>query len=466
MEQDALRIELIEVVGGRHVLEGDDRTRYLIDQRGRNRGRAAFIVRPGTTSEVALVVGVCRRHRTPIVPIGGNTGLAGGAATADPRAVVLSLERICAIREVDRANRHVVVEAGVTVAAVQGAARDIGLDFPVRFGAEATAQIGGALSTNVGGTNVIRHGSIRHRVLGIEAVLPDGRIVRDLRGLRKDNAGYAWAQLLVGAEGTLGVITAACLSLTPPVPHRAVALVGVATMADAVELLGLGLDCTGDRIEAFEVVDAPACDLVAEWLPAVTAGLASLGPVTVLIEVGTIEKDAAEPALNGLIEAGMASGLVIDSAVAFDESARRRLWRLREAVPEAERLAGPSIKHDISTRTSGVAELASAVARAVSDVDPGARLVVFGHVGDGNLHANVLSATVDGSEISDAVHRAVASLGGSISAEHGIGRDRREPWARYGDPVAIDLMRTLKRTLDPDGLMNPGALWLPDDGAS
>jgi FAD/FMN-containing dehydrogenase len=452
------------VVGPPHVLtEPRDVAPYVNDWRGRYSGPALAVVRPGDTPQVAEVVRLCAEAGVAIVPQGGNTGLCGGA-TPTRGEVVLSLTRLNRVRTIDVANNTMTVEAGCTLAAVQEAAAQAGRLFPLSLAAEGSATIGGNLSTNAGGVQVLRYGNARELCLGLEVVLPDGRVWDGLRGLRKDNTGYDLKHLFIGAEGTLGVVTAAVLKLYS-LPHQvAVAWVAVPTPAAAVALLTRLRERIGGRITAFELIGRSALDLVLKNIPHSRDPLAGHSPWQVLIELAdTMATDLHVPLQEVLVEAVDANE-ASDAALAHSEEQARDFWRLRENISEAQKIEGVSIKHDISLPVSRIPEFVERCNATLELGYPGLRIVCFGHLGDGNLHYNQSKpATQDNAAFiaqSDAVNRLVhdlvAALGGSISAEHGLGQLKRDEVLRYKSPVEMDMMRAVKKALDPKGLMNPG----------
>ena len=460
--------ELSAVLGPEGLLTDPDvMAAHLTDWRGVWSGAALAVARPADTEQVAAVVRACAAAAVPLVPQGGNTGLVGGSVPdGTGRAVVLSLTRMRRVRELDPVDLTVVVEAGAVLADVQAAAADAGCLFPVSLASEGSCTVGGIVSTNAGGTGVLRWGMTRARVLGLEVVLPDGRVWAGLRPLRKDNTGYDLKQLFIGAEGTLGVVTAAVLALAPALRRRTVAWVGVPSVTAAVELLGtLRADC-GERLSALELVGRPALDLVLAHTPGTRDPFAEPHPWYVLVELGDTDPDAdldrlLETALGRATEDGSLS-----DAVVADGPRARDLWLLREAISEAQQHEGPSHKHDVAVAVGRLPEFAARCSEAVEAVLPGTRQVVYGHVGDGNLHWN-LSAPVGGDhddfraradELAQAVHGVAVGLGGTISAEHGIGRAKRAALTAVAPDVELDLMRTVKAALDPAGLMNPGVI--------
>ena len=450
----------------------EDMAPFLNDWRGRYRGAARAVLQPRDTAAVAAAVRICAQAGVPIVPQGGNTGLCGGGTPLeDGRAVVISLSRLDRVRGIDPHNNTLCVEAGCTLGAVQAAAESVGRLFPLSLASEGSCQIGGNLSTNAGGVQVLRYGNARDLVLGIEAVLPDGRVWDGLRALRKDNTGYDLKQLFIGAEGTLGIITAAVLKLFPALQCREVAWVTVPSPAAAVELLGRLREVCGDRVTAFEIVGKAALDLVLRHIPGARAPLPEPTAWSVLVEVADTPRGASlRNALEESLASAGAEGIVDDAVVAGSLAQAKALWMLRENISEAQRIEGVSIKHDISIPVSKIAEFLERADVALRAVWPAVRIVAFGHIGDGNLHYNLshadakenrdlIAATPEANMI---VHDLVTALGGSISAEHGLGQLKREEICRYKSSVELDLMRAVKRALDPLGLMNPGKVLMPE----
>jgi FAD/FMN-containing dehydrogenase len=448
-----------------------DLARYLTDHRRLYRGRTALVARPATVAEVAAVLRHCAAAGIAVVPHGGNTSYCGGAVPDESGTqVVLSLERLARIRSVDPVGGTLVAEAGCTLAAVQAAAQAAGRRFPLSLGSEGTCQVGGNLSTNAGGTSVLRYGMMRDLVLGLEVVLPDGQVLDQLRVLRKDNTGYDVKQLFLGAEGTLGVITAAALKIYPQPADYTTALVALADIGAAVALLGRVRDAFGDLVEGFEYLPGIAVRLALEHVPGATSPLAPSEPALALVEL------AVPPALGDLgerfaafLQAEAEAGRIRDAAVAQSGQQRDAFWFLRENVPEAQTRAGASIKHDVSLPVARLAEFVRRSTELLDRLAHGARIIGYGHVGDGNLHYNlspppgvakgsVEEATFLGLKdtVTRAIHDLVAELGGSFSAEHGVGRLKVAELERYEDPVALALMRRIKAALDPAGTMNPG----------
>jgi FAD/FMN-containing dehydrogenase len=466
MPQDSFLDRLAALVGREQVLtQPQDTAPYFIDWRKRYRGEAECVVRPASTAEVSNVVRLCAHEGVALVPQGGNTGLCGGSVpTGAGREIVLSLARMNRIREIDALNDTLTAEAGCVLAEIQRAADEAGRLFPLSLGAEGSCLIGGNLSTNAGGVNVLRYGNARDQVLGLEVVLPDGRVWNGLRGLRKDNTGYDLKQLFIGAEGTLGVITAAVLKLYPRPSAGATAWIAVASPARAVELLAYLRARLGDRLSAFELVSRACLDAVLAHAPGTRDPLPARHSWYVLAELA----DGGDPAtLQALIERALLDcaehGELEDVALSHNEAQARALWRIRDTIPEAQ---FRNVKHDVSVPVSRVPALIERASAALEAEFPGVRVYAFGHIGDGNVHFNVgmgdAAATDELISRQEAVNRVVYdlvdALGGSISAEHGLGQLKREEIRRHKDPLELELMRTLKGALDPLGLMNPGKL--------
>ncbi len=442
---------LSAIVGSSNVLTAPEDTKpYFTDWRRQYSGSAECVVRPANTEEVSRVVARCAREAVAIVPQGGNTGLVGGSVPSGKgREIVLSLSRMNRIRELDLLNDTATVEAGCVLAAVQEAAAGAGRLFPLSLAAEGSCQIGGNLSTNAGGVNVLRYGGARDQVLGLEVVLPDGRVWNGLRALRKDNTGYDLKQLFLGAEGTLGIITAAVLRLYPRPTATATAWVAVESPRAAVELLARLRGRLGERVSAFELVSRSCLDAVLAYRPEIKDPLGNGAPWFVLTELadsGTPEalQERVAQALDGH-----------DAVLAQSVEQSRSLWRIRETIPEAQ---FANVKHDVSVPVSKTPELIERAGRALAAAFPAARVYAFGHVGDGNIHYNVGPEALleRRAEVNRAVYGVVDALGGSISAEHGLGQLKRDEIQRHKDPLEMELMRALKRALDPEGLMNPG----------
>jgi len=452
--QDSLVKGLADIVGAKNLLTAENDTApYTTDWRRQYRGAAVGVVRPATTAEVSAAVRLCVDAGVAVVPQGGNTGLCGGSVpTGKQREIVLSLARMNRIRRLDALNDTLTAEAGCVLADIQRAASDAGRLFALSLAAEGSCQIGGNLSTNAGGVNVLRYGNTRDQVLGIEAVLPDGRVWDGLRGLRKDNTGYDLKQLFIGAEGTLGIITAAVLKLHPKPTASATAWVAVENPQGAVELLGHLRGACGDRLTAFELLSRACANAVYAHLPEIRDPLPG-GNWYVLLQ---LSDGGASEALDQMLERALDCELVQNAVVAKNEAESRALWRIRESVPEAQ---FANVKHDISVAISKVPEFIERAGAALGKAIPGVQVFCFGHVGDGNLHYNIGDAALLASrrdEVNRIVYDQVAALGGSISAEHGLGQLKRVEITRHKDPLELEMMRSVKKALDPRGLMNPG----------
>ena len=461
MTNDSLTKTLAGIVGHANVLaEAADLAPYLTDWRGRYQGQALCVVRPGNAAEVAAVVRACAGASVPIVPQGGNTSLCG-AATPDGAggAVVLSLGRLNRIVAVDPQNNTISVEAGCTLTAVQEAARAADRLFPLALASEGSCQIGGNLSTNAGGVQVLRYGNTRELTLGLEVVLPDGEIWAGRRGLRKDNTGYDLKQLFIGAEGTLGIITGAVLKLFPLPRTQTTCWLNVLSPAAAVDLLNSAKTAFDAQLTAFELISEASLGLVLKNIPDAARPTAP-SPWYILAEFSEADPATVERWLARQMDAGG----VADAVVAHSESQAKRLWALRENISEAQKIEGISIKHDVAVPVSAIPAFLEQADAALERAFPGIRVVAFGHVGDGNLHYNLSKPDAQENAafiaaqpaVNRIVHDAVHALNGSISAEHGIGQLKREELLRYKSPVEIALMRTIKQALDPRGLMNPG----------
>ena len=455
---------------GRLITEAAELAPFLIDWRRRYVGRALAAALPDTTEDVAAVVRWCAEHQVAVVPQGGNTSLAG-AATPDEggRTVVLSLARMKRIRRVDTLNNTITVEAGCTLAEVQEAARAAQRLFPLSLASEGSCTIGGNLSTNAGGVAVLRYGNARELCLGLEVVTAAGEVWPGLRGLRKDNTGYSLRDLFIGAEGTLGVITAATLKLYPQPAAQITAMVAVEDPHAALRLLGMAQSMLGASLTAFELISNPCMELVLQHFPDNRRPFAQPSPYYVLLETSDSEGEAhANASFETLMERTLAANVADDAVVATSGAQSRALWALRELISEAQALAGKNIKHDVSVPISSIADFIEHTGAQLTQRFPGVRVVVFGHLGDGNLHYNV-SPPADRSgpqyeaeflAMQPAINRltydAVVAFDGSISAEHGLGQLRRDEAARYKPPVEMALMRQVKQALDPLGIMNPG----------
>jgi len=456
---------LATTVGQANVLTvPTDTEPYLVDWRRRYRGAARAIVRPASTDEVAAVVRICADEGAAIVPQGGNTSMCG-AATPDQSGeeVVVSLARMNRIHALDRDNATLTVEAGVTLAAAQQAAAGAGLLFPLSLAAEGSCTIGGNLSTNAGGTAVLRFGNARDLVLGIEAVVADGRVWDGLRGLRKDNTGYDLKQLFIGGEGTLGIVTAAVLKLHPSPRTRVTAFAAIADVPRAVGLLRHMSQAVGDRLTGFELISDFALALSRKHHPALPDPLPG-HPWYALLQIDDTAPQSAQSAVENALAAAVEAGLVLDATVAHTQDQADKLWALRENVSEGQRREGPNIKHDISLPVSAIPAFLERAEKALREALPGVRFVIFGHLGDGNLHYNLSSPAAGDAAAFMAnepianriVYDLVDEAHGSISAEHGIGQLKRAELARYKSGIEIELMRRIKLAFDPRGLFNPG----------
>jgi FAD/FMN-containing dehydrogenase len=456
---DALLASLRGIVGDRHVLTDPETTRtYEVDWTGRFVGRSPAVVRPATTEEVAAVLRTCAAAGAPVVPQGGNTGLVGGGVPLHGE-VVLSLRRLGGLDPVDRAAGQVTAGAGATLAAVQDHAAAAGWAFGVDLGARDSATIGGMVATNAGGTRLLRYGPMRQQVLGLEAVLSDGRVLRRLSGLLKDNTGYDLAGLLTGSEGTLAVVTRVRLRLVAPRPQRAVAVLGLETVGQAVTLVA-GLRSRLDTLEAVETFFADGLDLVVQRLR-LSPPLRSPRPVYLLIECAEAERapDPVDALVAALDDLGLGED---DVAVGTDAASRARLWRLREGHTEAINALGGEIgaphKLDVTLPTARLEEFTTRVRAVVRDVAPTSRTFLFGHLADGNVHVNVVGLAPDDERVDDVVLRLVVSLGGSISAEHGIGTAKRRWLALDRSPEELEVFAAIRGALDPAGVLNPSVL--------
>ena len=440
--------------------------RHLEEPRGRYAGQGGLLALPRNTDQVATLIRAANAARVPVVPYGGGTGLVGGQISSrGPAPLILSLERMGHIRAVLPEENVMVAEAGVILADVQAAAEEADRLFPLSLAAEGTARIGGTLATNAGGTGVLRYGNARDLCLGLEAVLPDGQIWHGLTRLRKNNTGYDLRHLLIGAEGTLGVITAAALKLSPRPARSGTALLVVDSPAAALSLLSLARDHMGEMISAFELMHRQGYDFLNEVLPRTRQPFATPPEWSVLIEIGTPGEIDTDAALETLFAAALEAGLVSDGLIAQNAQQAQDFWTIRETIPEANRLIGSVSSHDISVPLGAIPEFITRATEALNTLND-FRINCFGHVGDGNLHYNVFPAPgknrADYEDQRDAVkrlvHDLVHELGGSFSAEHGVGRIKVDDLERYGDPAKLAAMRAIKAALDPKGIMNPGAV--------
>lgn len=439
-----------------------DMAAYVTDWTGSFTGTALAVVRPASTAEVATAVRLCAAAGVGVVPQGGNTGLVGGGVPdSGGDQVVLSLGRMRRIREIDPVADTLTVEAGTALATVQEAARKAGRLFPLSLGSEGSCTIGGTVATNAGGTAVLRYGMMRELVLGLEVVLPDGRVWDGLRPLRKDNTGYDLKQLFIGSEGTLGVVTAAVLRLLPATPRRATAFVALESVSAATELLPLLREHGGGQLTTWELLGRQAVDLVLAHLPGVRDPFPDRHEWYGLVELAGTSVDVDER-LESALAAAAEEGRLLDAVVAGSPAQRESLWALREGVSEAQKSEGATLKHDVTLPITALPRFVAEVGPLLLEALPGLRLVTYGHIGDGNLHYNISAPVGDdaalrarASALTLIVYDAVTALGGSISAEHGIGTLKRDAAAAYKTGVEVDLMRAVKQAIDPDGVMNP-----------
>lgn len=459
--------QIINIVGPNGCLtEPSDIEPYLDEERGLYRGATSLVVRPANTEEVAAVVKTCAEAGIGIVPQGGNTGLCGGGVPAESGAeIVLALGRMNAVRDLDATNFTMTVEAGCILADIQTKADDVECLFPLSLGAEGSCQIGGNLATNAGGINVLRYGNARDLVLGLEVVLPDGRVWNGLRALGKDNTGYALKQLFVGSEGTLGIITAAVLKLFPKPRETETAFCALSALDDVTRLLNRARALSGDAVTAFELVPRIGLEFCVRHIDGVSDPLSESHDWYTLIEFSTSRPDSKlRSAFEGFLEAAFEDGIIVDAVIAESQAQAENLWRIRESLPEAQKHEGGSIKHDVSVPVSLVPELITRGTEAILSAYPGARPCPFGHVGDGNVHFNISQPLdmdkdayiAEWENMNRIIHDLVVEMNGSISAEHGVGRLKVAELEHYKDPVELDLMKSLKSALDPDGTMNPG----------
>ncbi len=466
LDQD-LRDRLADIVGAAACISDPAAMApYLHEERGLYHGKAALVLRPSSTAEVAAIVTACAAARIPIIPQGGNTGLCGGAAAhEDASEVILNLGRMNKVRAVDGENFTITVDAGCILADVQRIADDNNCLFPLSLAAEGSCQIGGNLATNAGGINVLRYGNARDLVLGLEVVLPDGRIWNGLRALGKDNTGYALRQLFVGSEGTLGIITGAVLKLFPKPSEKATAMCALDDVDNAGKLLNRARALSGDAVTAFELIPRIGLEMCAKHIAGCSDPFEASHPWYVLVEFSSSRPDARiRESFDALLETAFEEGIIADAVIAESGERQKSLWRLRESLPEAQKHEGGSIKHDVSVPVSRVAEFIKTGMDAVGKAFPGVRPVPFGHVGDGNIHFNIsqppgadkAAYLAQWGEMNRIVHDIVVGMAGSISAEHGIGMLKVAEMEHYKDSVELDLMRRVKAAIDPENLMNPG----------
>lgn len=460
------------IVGDRHALtNSDDIAPHLIEERGLYKGDSALVLKPGSTEEVSAILKLASETGTPVVPQGGNTGMAGGQTPRPGKGeIVIWLTRLNKIRGIDKLGGTITVESGVVLQNIQQAADAGGMLFPLSLGSEGSCQIGGNLSTNAGGTAVLAYGNTRALCLGLEVVLPTGEIWNGLRRLKKDNTGYDLRDLFIGAEGTLGIITAAVLKLFPKPKGMQTIFAGVDNPATALKLFKIAKDLCGHSLTGFELIPRIAVEFTARHIEGVRDPLSQAHPWYTLIEISSSQsEETARGQMEELFLSGDGLGLIRDAVVAETEAQRAALWFLRESISGAQKFEGGSIKHDVAVPVALVAEFLAAADKAVLEYMPGVRIVSFGHIGDGNIHYNI-SQPEDGKKsaavkaeflthwgkINEIVHAIVLKMDGTISAEHGIGQLKRDELARIRQPIEIDLMRRIKRSFDPAGIMNPG----------
>jgi FAD/FMN-containing dehydrogenase len=459
--------DLAAVVGGPNVLTGADMARYARDWMGRYEGSPVAVIRPGSTAEVAACIKIAAQHQLPVVPVSGNTGLVGGTMTKG--GLLLTLERMNHIRTVKQDAKLVIAEAGVILSRLHEAAENAGLYFPLWFGARGSAMLGGVLSTNAGGSNVLRYGSTRGLCLGLEVVLSDGRVLNLMSELHKDNSGYDLKNLFIGAEGTLGIITAAVMKLVPAPKAHATATLAARSLSDALTLLNRMQEATGGRVEAFEFMPRTYSERLRIARPDLGLPFDHIPEVTILIEAATTVPAEATPDSSGnvplvttleeILAQMMEDGLVTDAILARSEQQRRAMWARREAAAEIGVGLHPEVDTDVCLPLDKVETFLTRAIARLETIDLGARTITVAHLGDGNLHFTAYPTRDDGAlkdEVLEAIEDVVADLGGSFSAEHGVGLSKLKSMSRRKDPVALDLMRTIKKALDPDNRMNPG----------
>lgn len=434
---------------------------HLTEWREIYHGETLLMVSPENTAQVSAVIKACAAHKTGVVPQGGNTGLCGGAIPdASGKQVVLSLSRMNAVRSVSPQDFSMIVEAGCILADVQAAAEAAGRFFPLSLAAEGSCQIGGNLSTNAGGINVLRYGNARDQVLGLEVVLADGTIWNGLRGLRKDTAGYDIKHLFIGSEGTLGVITAANLRLYPEVRQTQTAMIAVTSPKRAVELLGEIRGPLADQLQAFELIPRRAIRYLQRHMPMIRVPFAGDDPWYALVETSLVDAER----LDAVLAAALATGLAVDAVIAKNAAEQQEMWRMRHSISEVQKFEGASVKHDVSVPVGKIGEFIEAAEEAVLRSMPEARIVAFGHVGDGNVHFNISQPKSwdeagfreQAPRLSEVIYDTVSSFGGSISAEHGIGQYKREMLRKYRPAEEIAIMKSIKAVLDPENILNPG----------
>ncbi len=472
MDNETLKNELQDLLGPKGWLDGDgpndDIEPFITEWRGFWRGSCIGVAKPASTEEVAKIVTLCAQAATPISVIGGNTGLVGGGVPGG--GIVLSTARLNTIRSMDPDNLTMTVEAGCILAHIQDTAKQAGMLFPLSMASQGSCQIGGNLSTNAGGVAVLRYGNARDLVLGLEVVLPSGEIWNNLKALRKDNTGYDLKHLFMGAEGTLGIITAAVLKLSPQPLARETALIALPDVEAALKAFTALRGACYDALTAFEIISQSALELVEKHIAGTKGLFTQTHPYYALVELtSTRPMDSLRDILLGCLEPALESGIISDALIAENESQATSFWHIRESIPQAQVLEGPSIKHDISVPISAIPVFMTRAKQAILQIQPDVRIIAFGHMGDGNLHYNLSQPiAMDDHEFramwddfNRIVHDIVMDMDGSFSAEHGIGQLKRRDLARYASPVEIELMRSVKSVLDPQNIMNPGKV-IPD----
>lgn len=453
------------IVGEKGVIEGNDQAPFLSEWRGRWPGEAAMIVAPASTKQVADIVKICAAGNIAITPQGGNTGLVGGQIPSG-NEILLSLKRMRRIRDVSPLNNTMTVDAGLTLAEAQLAANDADRLFPLSIGSEGSCQIGGVISTNAGGVNVLRYGNTRDLVLGLEAVMPNGEIWNSLKRLRKDNTGYDLKQLLIGGEGTLGIVTGAVLKLFPKPANVVTACAGVASAADAVALLSQMQGATGGAATSFELMSRRCIDLVLKHIPETRDPLQSPHHWYALMEFSSGQSSGLRSDIENALGNALNKNLIADATIAESQAQAAMFWRIRHSISEAINGEGLGARHDVSVATSDIPGFLEKAGAEIERLAPGARIVAFGHIGDGNIHYDVIPAegarpnALDEKRpmIEAAVYDVIDLFDGSISAEHGIGRHRRETLAKRKSAIELEMMRAIKNALDPKGIMNPGKM--------
>ncbi|WP_142415783.1 FAD-binding oxidoreductase [Bartonella massiliensis] len=466
MEQELIE-KFTKIVGAKHAITDQSLIApYLLEERGLFHGRTPLLLRPSSPQEISLIMQLASQTRTPIVPQGGNTGLVGGQQPDDSgNSVILSMERLNKIRATNLEGNFVVVEAGVILQDLQKKVDELGRFFPLSLASEGSCQVGGNLSSNAGGTAVLAYGNMRDLCLGLEVVLPDGRLLDDLRFVKKDNSGYDLKNLFIGAEGTLGVITAAVLKIFPKIKGKAVSLVGLHSPAKALEFLSLAQEYGGGMVTSFELMGDLSLQMALDYKMCEKSPLQQKHEWYVLMNISSLQgNDEALSVLSVILEKALENAMIEDAVIAQSLKQQEFFWQLRESISPAQKLAGGSIKHDIAVPLASMPDFIAKAALIIEEISPGARVVCFGHMGDGNLHYNITQPIGADpkvflklwSKMNHHIHRLVMDYQGAFSAEHGIGQLKREELRSFKSPVALDIMQGIKKTLDPLGIMNPG----------